>query len=134
LTIANAGLPYPVLYSSRRGKCDRLPVTGDLIFDRSADEPAVHFDQRRVEIAPRDILVMVTDGLTESRGLGGDSFGYRFTRIIEGLAGRGARVIGEAILDEWRKHPRLEDDFDDVTVMVVALADEPRGAAGLTRG
>jgi hypothetical protein len=134
LTIANAELPYPVLYSSRRGKCDRLPINGDLIFARSADEPAAHFDQRRVEIGPGDILVMVTDGLTESRGLGGDSFGYRFTEIIESLSARGARVIGEAILDDWRNHPRLEDDYDDVAVMVVALAADPRTPVGLTRG
>ena len=34
LTLANAGLPYPVLFSARRGRCERLPVGGPLIFAR----------------------------------------------------------------------------------------------------
>jgi hypothetical protein len=41
---------------------------------------------------------------------------------VEEGAGRGARVIGEAILDEWRDHPRDEGCADDVTVIVAAVA------------
>ena len=126
LTLANAGLPYPVLYSARRGKCERLPVSGPLIFARASDEPPLRFRQRRVELDTGDILLMVTDGLTESRGLAGTPFGYRFAELVESLAGRDAHVIGESILSEWRTFPRRDDHFDDVSVLVVKIAATKR--------
>ena len=67
------------------------------------------------------MLVLLTDGLTEDNRLRGDRDGYRFTRLVEEHAGRGAKAIGEAILDDWRAYPRAADDTDDVTVLVVAV-------------
>jgi hypothetical protein len=122
LTLANAGLPYPVLHTARRGKCDRLPVSGPLIFARASDEPPLRFRQRRMELDTGDILVMVTDGLTESRGPGGTTFGYRFADLVESLACRDAHFIGESILREWREFPRRDDHFDDASVLVAKVA------------
>ncbi len=122
LVIASAGHPYPVVYSARRKKCDRLPVLGDLLNAAAPDDPAAgRYEERRAEIAPGDVLVLVTDGLTEDNRLRGDRYGYRFTRLVEERAGQGARAIGEAILDDWRASPRDEDDADDVTVVVVSV-------------
>jgi stage II sporulation SpoE-like protein len=122
LAIASAGHPYPVVYSARRGKCDRLPVRGDLLnAPAPGDAGPVRYEQRRAEIGPGDVLVLLTDGLTEDNRLRGDRYGYRFTRLVEEKATRGAKAIGEAILDDWRAYPRGADDADDVTVLVVAV-------------
>ncbi len=122
LTIAGAGHPHPVFYSARRGRCDRLPVGDDLLLVRQrVGQPAARRRQRRAEIGPGDILVMVSDGLTENHGMDDDPYGYRFERLIGTLAGRGAGTIGEAILEDWLIHSDGADYIDDVTVIVVAM-------------
>ena len=127
LSIANAGHPYPAHYSASRAKCDVLPVRGDLLHDylvRPVGVPA--WQQYGVEIAPGDIIVLISDGLTEGHLLRGDPYGYRFTEIVELRAREGSRAIGEAILDDWKAHLREEDSADDVTVIVVAVESRDR--------
>jgi hypothetical protein len=117
--IASAGHPYPVRYSARRGKCDTLPVWGDLL--GNTFEPVERYEQYPLEIGLGDVLVFISDGLTEGHLLQGDPYGYRFTRIIEARACEGARAIGEAVLDSWKAHPRDEDSADDVSILVVSV-------------
>jgi len=59
--------------------------------------------------------------LTEDHVVHGDPFGYRFTETVETNHGKGAKAIGQAILENWRTHPRDEDAGDDVTLAVVKL-------------
>jgi hypothetical protein len=122
LQIASAGHPYPVHYSSRKQKCDVLLVGGDLIHDTAA-QPAAESGWRQygVEIESGDVLVLVSDGLTEGHLLAGDPYGYRFRSVIEAGAKEGASAIGHAILDGWRAHPREEDSADDVSVIVLKV-------------
>src|SRR5262249_34551185 len=86
-TLASAGHPHPLHYSARRGKCDRLPLRGDLLNTpvRPGAPPPRH-EQRYGELEAGDVLVMVTDGLTEEHRLQGDRYGYQFMRLIEQLA------------------------------------------------
>jgi serine phosphatase RsbU (regulator of sigma subunit) len=118
LDLASAGQPFPVLYSARRRRCDRLPIRGRLL-DGAQSDPA-HYESRMAEIAPGDVLVLVTDGLTEAHRLH-DPYGYRFTRIVEAHASESARTIGERILADWRSHARQTEWIDDVTVLVAAI-------------
>jgi serine phosphatase RsbU (regulator of sigma subunit) len=122
LHIANAGHPDPILYSVRSGKCDPLPLFGDLLHDPfELDAEASVYDEYAAEITPGDILVLLTDGLIEAHRLDGNQYGHRFTKIIEDNAGRASKAIGEAILDDWRVHPRDEDYADDVTIVVITV-------------
>jgi serine phosphatase RsbU (regulator of sigma subunit) len=68
------------------------------------------------------VVVLVSDGLTEDSARQHNAFGYRFAELIDTAGHRSARRLGEAIVDEWRRHPRDEDWADDVTV-VVAMVD-----------
>lgn len=122
VSFANAGHPYPVLYSARRGRCDQLPIRGDpLHSEQEAQAAPARYEVRRAEIGAGDVLVLLTDGLTEGHRLTDDRYGYRFTQVLEKTAPQGARAIGEAILDDWRAHPHESDYADDVTVVVVAV-------------
>jgi hypothetical protein len=125
VTIVNAGLPYPVLYTARRGRCDILPLGGELL--HAAIDPhsgPAGWEARRAEMTCGDMLLMVTDGLTEAWRPGPGAYQYRFTRLVEEQAGQTARSVGETILDDWRSHPA--DYVDDVTVVVAAV----RGKSG----
>jgi serine phosphatase RsbU (regulator of sigma subunit) len=112
----------PVLYSAARGVGDRLPVRGMLIghdMENAVDRA------RSAEIAPGDIVVLVSDGLTESGRLE-DAFGYRFVQTIEKHAGESALAIGDRILKDWRAHPRSLDWIDDVTLVVAVVRPQER--------
>ena len=129
--LANAGHPYPVHYSARLGRCDILPLRGDLLdnpFDNHLNSK--HYEQYDASVAPGDVLILVTDGLTEDHVLQGEPYGYRFTEVVEARAREGAKVIGEAILDSWKGHLREEDAGDDVSVIVVKLLSTETAAYG----
>jgi hypothetical protein len=118
--LANAGHPYPVHYSARRATCDVLPLRGDLLHSPVTNRSHSQiFEQYGLEFSPGDVLVFLTDGLTEGHLLQGEPFGYSFTQIVEASAQESARTIGEKILDGWKAHPRAEDTADDVSVLVV---------------
>jgi serine phosphatase RsbU (regulator of sigma subunit) len=120
--IAGAGHPHPVFYSARRGRCDRLPVGDELLLVRQrVGQQAARRRQRHAEIFPGDVLVMVSDGLTESHGMAENSYGYRFEQLIPAIAFRDARAIGEAILADWLTKSERAEYVDDVTVIVIAM-------------
>jgi serine phosphatase RsbU (regulator of sigma subunit) len=122
LHLVNAGHPYPVHYVARRGKCDILPLCGDLLRSPFGNAPLPgHYEEYKVTIATGDVVVFLTDGLTEDHVMAGDAYGYRFTEIIKARANEGARAIGEAILDNWKEHFREEDTGDDVSIIVVKI-------------
>lgn len=120
MAIVSAAHPFPVLYSARRGQCDRLPVKGGFLYS-SLQHPK-RFEQYHVEIAPGDVLVMLSDGLLGDQVHSGERYGYRFMRVIEQLAGRNAKIIGQAILDDWGSLSR-QSSSDDVTLIVVSVRD-----------
>jgi hypothetical protein len=119
IAICNAGHPYPVLYSARRGRCDRLAVHGRLLRDLESDVPSPEYEVRHAETGPGDILVMVSDGLTEDGRLDGGAYGYRFAALIEEQAHRTARAICQSILQDWRAHPRDPAYIDDLSALVL---------------
>jgi serine phosphatase RsbU (regulator of sigma subunit) len=120
LRLANAGHPAPVLYSAKRRTSDQLIVVGPL-FDKETLTTA--YRARSAEISEGDILVLVSDGLTEGGRLN-DPYGYRFMSILERDPSATAQTIGERILDDWRAHPRAPGWLDDVTIVVAILGSE----------
>ena len=125
LSIANAGHPYPALWSAAARQIARLPVRGRLLsdpFGREIGETA--YEERHAEIGPADVVVLVSDGLTEDGRLDEQRYGHRYTKVVEQYADGSAQAIAERILDDWRAHPKPPDVADDVTVVVVRLTGE----------
>jgi hypothetical protein len=115
MTMVNAGHPYPVVYSTRYGRCDRLAVRGPLLHARPIETPpAGAFRVRHAEIGVGFVVVLVSDGITEAGPIQ-NPYGYRFTSMVEQNAGGGARSICQAILDHWRYHIGVDAANDDAT-------------------
>jgi serine phosphatase RsbU (regulator of sigma subunit) len=108
-------------------------LRGDLLHDLMGDNSSTApYEEYCVSVGPGDVIVLVTDGLTEDHVMKGDPYGYRFTAIIEARAAESAETIGEAILDSWKAHPREDDAGDDVSVVVVRVSrnEVRKGPAG----
>lgn len=120
--LANAGHPNPLHYSRKRGACELLPLAGNLL-NSAAQQPAPPpwYEEYAVEVEDGDILVLVSDGLTEDHVMVGEPYGYRFLDLVAAKASEGARAVGSAILDAWRHHPREADAVDDVTVVAIQI-------------
>ncbi|HEX4772660.1 MAG TPA: SpoIIE family protein phosphatase [Bryobacteraceae bacterium] len=119
--LASAGHPFPVHYSARRQRCDILPIRGALLNSSPQGKEMETYEEYAVEIAPGDVLILLTDGITEGHVMKGEAYGYRFLELVKAHAKEGARAVGEAILDAWQAHCRDEDTGDDVTIVVAAI-------------
>ena len=120
--MANAGHPYPVHYSAINHTCDVLPIRGGLLDSSVKERTApVGYKLYSLTVDHGDVLVMVSDGITESHVLQGAPYGYRFKDVVVANAGTDAKTIADAIVDSWRIHPREQDLVDDVSVIVICL-------------
>jgi len=74
----------------------------------------------RVDLAPGDVLVLYTDGVTEAINDKYEEFGEeRLLRIIAEHRGRPAGEIQERILDAIAAFAGDCPQFDDITLMVL---------------
>ena len=128
LDIASAGHPYPVLYSARYGRCDRLPVRGGLLHAQlGEDSDGRPYELRHVEIGDGDVLVLVSDGIIEPGPLA-NPYGYRFADVVVKSLGQSARSIAAAIIADWRQYLGGQPPADDAAVLVLVVgAQRARG-------
>lgn len=75
------------------------------------------------ELAPEDIIVLISDGVIESRSASGQAWGERrLQRALRDLAPRAGDRLGEALLDAARAHAGEATHDDDLLVVIVAPA------------
>jgi sigma-B regulation protein RsbU (phosphoserine phosphatase) len=79
------------------------------------------YDERTVELAPGDVLVFATDGVTEAYN-GREEYGAsRLRRQIEEGAGLPAARLGERILADIESFMAGAVSGDDLTLIVVRV-------------
>lgn len=125
LTYINGGHEPPILQSPTGGT-RRLPPTGPAV----GMLPNQIFGVERANVAPGEVLLAFTDGVTESRAASGEVFGEdRLQALLrpppESAAGLLARI--EAGLSA---HVGEEESFDDVTMLAVrreGAGERPNG-------
>lgn len=90
-----------------------LGLAGDRLFRRSLAVESIH-------MAPHDLLVLYSDGITEAMNARGDEYGEdRLHAVIESHAGAGAHDVREAILQDVRAFVGRTPQHDDMTLIVV---------------
>jgi NarL family two-component system response regulator LiaR len=118
LTYCNAGHNPPYLLSAQKGEVVReLGRTGVPlgIFEDMA------WEQDAAELAPGDVLVLYTDGVTEAQDQQERFFGQqRLMETARANLGRSAQDLHEALMKEVHEFVGDAPQFDDITLMVVA--------------
>jgi len=82
--------------------------------------PDVEFECAAVELAPGDLLVACTDGITEAMDVGGDEFTRtRLAELVSNLRAGAPEEIMDAVLAEVDKHSRGGKHEDDRILLVM---------------
>ncbi len=120
LTYANAG--HGLVLHCPREEPARLISAEDLPLGIFSDTV---YSNRTLKLAPGDLLVIATDGLSEASSPSGELFGYeRLTQVVERVAARSAEEIGCALLNSvHRFHAdssgQMLPQEDDQTLLVI---------------
>lgn len=113
----NAGHASPV-WVRRGGKSETLPEGGNIAI---AVLEGMEFKSGMINLAPGEMLVLYTDGVTEAFNSGGEQFGE--TRLVETLglvpAEHGPDQVAGAVLSAVKQFEGGATQSDDVTLLVL---------------
>jgi sigma-B regulation protein RsbU (phosphoserine phosphatase) len=117
LRLAGSGLPYPLHRQAASGQCAEIEASG-LPLGTFDD---VQYDEYVIELAPGDVFVFATDGLTEARHAHEDYGVARLRQLVQDAAGLSATALGERILEDLEGFMGGAAPSDDVTLVVVKI-------------
>jgi len=120
LTFANAGHNRPLWWHAVTGDFEELYASGIVlgILDN------VELEEAEIEIAPGDVLVFYTDGVTESMTGNYEEFGMgrlkaTVASALDAQVNASATIIVDAILDAVKSFTGAAPQFDDFTLFIV---------------
>jgi phosphoserine phosphatase RsbU/P len=118
MQFSNAGQNYPVVVE--HGQPPR-PLTSSGLALSVLDDFA--YEEESVAMAPGDMIVVVSDGITEAVNASDEQFGEaRLAEIIQGPGSAGEIV--DRIIDAVRSHAASQQQMDDMTIVVVQRTRE----------
>lgn len=117
LTVSSAG--HPPIFIRRAG--GQLEACGGSINGFPLGIDGLHeYAQTEVTLAPGDVVVIYSDGVTDARNQAGDTYDsihlHRLEKRIQEVGG-GPGVLGRAILQEIREFSAGNPQFDDITLI-----------------
>ncbi len=125
LELANAG-HAPVSILRRDGRIETLNPHGPML----GLLDGVSWEWEEVWLEPDDVVVMVSDGLTESFSALGEEFGLEGVQgVLEAQDDRSPVRVGQALLEAASRHRGGREASDDVTLLVLRYRP-PADAAG----
>lgn len=114
LECVNAGHCTPLVVRAT-GEIEILPASGPPV----GLLEAAAFDVVKTELRPGDLVVMVTDGLTESTGDGKQMLGMEGIRAAVGVSGRTATEASEALRGAVEEFTQGAPQADDMTAFIL---------------
>jgi sigma-B regulation protein RsbU (phosphoserine phosphatase) len=122
LTYGNAGHNPPYFLGGEKDDVEELSRTGMAL----GVLEGVAWEQKTLQMAPGDALVLYTDGIPDARDAGGAVFGdERLLEVAQKAQGCTAWEVQEALLDEIHAFVGEAPLFDDITLMVLAMECAP---------
>ncbi len=116
LVYASGGHNWPLWLRADSGETRWLTARGFLL-GAFAD---LELEEGAIDVAPGDVLVLYTDGVTEARSPGGDLFDEeRLLAAVEAQAGASAQQIVDAIVARVDAFADDRPQADDLTLFVV---------------
>lgn len=121
LTYANAGHnPAYLVSPGRAPRVMTLQRTGMVLGVMEGRD----WEEVTVPMAPGDLLVLYSDGITDAQNGRGEFFGEeRLRRLVAGCFGQPAAAVRDAVLVAVRDFTGDTVQFDDITLMVVVRND-----------
>jgi sigma-B regulation protein RsbU (phosphoserine phosphatase) len=118
---ANAGHPPAVLVSGQKSKrVERLRPTGMAL----GLEERAHWGQKIARLAPGDLLVLYTDGVTEAQNSQGRLFGEQnLVEVVRSKYGCPVHEIQSAVLEEVEGFVGGTPHQDDIALIVVRRSE-----------
>jgi sigma-B regulation protein RsbU (phosphoserine phosphatase) len=118
LKYVRAGHDRPVLLH-RDGSLDMLPGAGRFI--GMLDD--VDVEERTIDLHGGDRLIMISDGVVDARNAADERYGSdRLVEAVKACPGADAETICAAIMDSVLAFQGDAPQFDDITLLVAALA------------
>jgi sigma-B regulation protein RsbU (phosphoserine phosphatase) len=78
------------------------------------------WEQRTIQLAPGDLLVLYTDGITDAENGQGAFFGEeRLLKVTRANLERTAQDVHHALMTEVHRFVGDAPQFDDITLMIV---------------
>jgi sigma-B regulation protein RsbU (phosphoserine phosphatase) len=119
VTLANSGLPYPILV---RDGVPRFLELGGIPVGLFPDSK---YQEIELDLQERDILVFYTDGLVEARDEGDEDFGLkRLAQTVREHCSESAREIVKAVNEAVDGFIGRVTPHDDRTLIVVKMTQE----------
>jgi sigma-B regulation protein RsbU (phosphoserine phosphatase) len=112
----NAGHNRPLWYRAATGLVEELTARGVVL----GILEEIKLEEQRIDLAPGDVLVLYTDGLTEALNAEGEEFGAeRLMAAVAAHAPASAAEIQVAIMSAYTTFTGGGEVVDDVTCVVV---------------
>jgi sigma-B regulation protein RsbU (phosphoserine phosphatase) len=123
MRVANAGHEPPLIVRADGSPIRLLEGSGPLI----GAFPALSIPEVGADLAPGDLVLLYTDGVTDARAADGERFDEgRLFAAVEAVRGRTAREVVDAVSGAVDAFQGIVEPADDITI--VAIRRLPVGA------
>ena len=86
--------------------------------------PGATYDQTDVELVPGALLLIFSDGVTDTLNMQGESMGeQKLADLIADMSGRSAEEVLQAIDFQSRRFRGDAEPFDDFTVLTIKAVE-----------
>ena len=115
-SIANAGIPHPVLLKNDATSAEHIPVNGLLlgVADDGIFKPGTEV---AFELRENESLIIFTDGLSEVEDVDNQHFEHAIVDKVTQLKGKSLSAMLDALIEEARQFSKPGYRWDDLTVL-----------------